>query len=48
MRSSRQSPGYPMMLILAVFDFPGRSPEGFVPELAVTSVIGPRVDRSHH
>ena len=41
MRSSRQSPGYPMMLILGVFDFPGRSPEGFVPELTVTSVIGP-------
>ena len=41
MRSSRQSPGYPMMLILGVFDFPGRSPEGFVPELVVKSVIGP-------
>lgn len=42
--SSTQSPAYPMMLILAVFDFPSAEPHAgpdFVPELVVRRVTGP-------
>lgn len=39
-RSSAQSPDYPMLLILGVFDFPGRSDTTFVPELRVRRVSG--------
>jgi hypothetical protein len=39
-RTSRQSPDYPMMLILAVFDFPRISDPAFVPELTVQRVVG--------
>ena len=39
-----QSPDYPMQLMIAVFDFPGRDPSGtwsdHVPELVVSSVRG--------
>ena len=39
-----QSPGYPMQLMIGVFDFPGRDPWGVwadhVPELVVSSVSG--------
>ena len=39
-----QSPGYPMQLMIGVFDFPGRDPSGVwadhVPELVVSSVTG--------
>jgi hypothetical protein len=38
---SAQSPPYPMMLILGVFDFPGRSDPRFVPTLDVRRVISP-------
>ena len=38
-RRAASRPGYPMMLILGVFDFPRQSPEGFVPELVVTRVV---------
>ncbi len=38
---SRQSPGYPMQLILGVFDFPERVADPrFVPELVVSRVTG--------
>jgi Glycosyl hydrolases family 16 len=40
-RSSTQSPDYPMLLILGVFDFPGQSAPGAVPELVITRVTGP-------
>jgi Glycosyl hydrolases family 16 len=39
-RRSRQSPDYPMLLILAVFDFPRTSDPAFVPELTVQRVVG--------
>jgi beta-glucanase (GH16 family) len=39
-RTSGQSPDYPMLLILAVFDFPGRSDPNGVPELVVRHVSG--------
>ena len=39
-----QSPGYPMQLMIGVFDFPVRDPSGIranhVPELVVSSVTG--------
>ncbi len=39
-----QSPGYPMQLMIGVFDFPARDPSGIwanhVPELVVSSVTG--------
>ena len=39
-----QSPGYPMQLMIGVFDFPARDPSGIwadhVPELVVSSVKG--------
>ena len=39
-----QSPGYPMQLMIGVFDFPARDPSGVwadhVPELVVSSVKG--------
>lgn len=37
-RSSAQSPGYEMLLILAVFEFPGRAPRTVTPELVVRRV----------
>lgn len=39
-RSSRQSPDYAMLLILGVFDFPGRTPADFEPALVVRRVTG--------
>jgi len=39
-RTSGQSPDYPMLLILGVFDFPGRSDPNVVPELVVRHVRG--------
>ena len=43
-RSLDQSPGYPMQLMIGVFDFPARDPSGrwadHVPELVVSSVKG--------
>jgi Glycosyl hydrolases family 16 len=39
-RTSAQSPDYPMLLILGVFDFPGISDPAFVPELTVRRVVG--------
>ena len=39
-RSSRQSPGYPMLVILGIFDFPGRSDPNAVPGLSVRRVRG--------
>jgi hypothetical protein len=39
-RTSTQSPGYPMLLILGVFDFPEISDPTFVPELVVRRVCG--------
>jgi beta-glucanase (GH16 family) len=36
--ASAQSPSYPMLLILGVFDFPGRSDPQAVPELVVREV----------
>jgi hypothetical protein len=41
-RATDQSPGYPLQLILAVFDFPGAAPDapGNVPELVVSHVLG--------
>ena len=39
-RTSGQSPDYPMLLILGVFDFPGRSDPNVVPELVVRHVSG--------
>jgi hypothetical protein len=40
-RTSTQSPGYPLQLILAVFDFPDRreGPAPVVPELVVRQVV---------
>lgn len=45
--SSTQSPDYPMMLILGVFDFPSAEPNAgadFVPELLVHRVTGTPLD----
>lgn len=39
-RESRQSPDYPMMLILGLFDFPDRPGEPGAPELRVREVSG--------
>jgi hypothetical protein len=40
-RTTTQSPGYPMQLILGVFDFPDRpGPDGHEPELVVRAVRG--------
>jgi Glycosyl hydrolases family 16 len=39
-RSSTQSPSYPMMLILGLFDFPRQSHSNTIAELAVTRVLG--------
>ena len=43
-RRLEQSPGYPMQLMVGVFDFPARDPSGewagYVPELVVSSVKG--------
>lgn len=39
-RTSSQSPDYPMLLILGVFDFPRVSDPTFVPELVVRRVSG--------
>ena len=37
-RESRQSPGYPMLLVLAVFDFPSQRRDDHVPRLDVRQV----------
>lgn len=39
-RSSAQSPGYPLLLILGVFDFPGTSDASLEPSLVVRRVTG--------
>ncbi|GAA2754254.1 glycoside hydrolase family 16 protein [Amnibacterium kyonggiense] len=39
-RRSAQSPGYPMQLEIAVFEFPGRAPRTRPPELLVRRVSG--------
>jgi Glycosyl hydrolases family 16 len=39
-RETSQSPDYPMMLILGVFDFPDGASEAGIPELHVTEVAG--------
>jgi Glycosyl hydrolases family 16 len=39
-RTSEQSPAYPMLLILGVFDFPGISDTAFEPKLTVRRVVG--------
>lgn len=50
MKSTAQSPRYPMQLILAVFEFPGQVRDGSVevPELVVSRVLGSRLDASSH